>query len=51
MARKIALADPSTLAAAFNDQAQRYITGALRDVYFYRSQLEGHIEREYHPGH
>jgi acyl-homoserine-lactone acylase len=34
----------------FNDQAQRYSTGALRDVYFYRSQLEGHIEREYHPG-
>ncbi len=34
----------------FNDQAQRYSTGALRDVYFYRSQLRGHIEREYHPG-
>ncbi len=34
----------------FNDQAMRYATGDLRDVYFYRSQLEGHIEREYHPG-
>jgi len=34
----------------FNDQAKRYSTGALRDVYFYRSQLQGHIEREYHPG-
>jgi acyl-homoserine-lactone acylase len=34
----------------FNDQAQRYSTGALRDVYFYRPQLKGHIEREYHPG-
>jgi acyl-homoserine-lactone acylase len=34
----------------FNDQAQRYSTGALREVYFYRSQLEGHTEREYHPG-
>ena len=34
----------------FNDQAARYAAGDLRDVYFYRSQLEGHIEREYHPG-
>ena len=34
----------------FNDQAQRYSTGDLRPVYFYRSQLAGHIEREYHPG-
>ena len=34
----------------FNDQADRYSKGQLRDVYFYRSQLKGHIEREYHPG-
>ncbi len=34
----------------FNDEAQRYATGDLRDVYFYRSDLNGHIEREYHPG-
>jgi acyl-homoserine-lactone acylase len=34
----------------FNDQALRYSTGDLREVYFYRPQLEGHIEREYHPG-
>src|SRR5579883_64598 len=34
----------------FNDEAQRYATGALRDVYFYKSDLKGHIEREYHPG-
>jgi acyl-homoserine-lactone acylase len=34
----------------FNNQAKRYCTGDLREVYFYRSQLEGHIEREYHPG-
>ena len=34
----------------FNDQAQRYSTGQLRDVYFNRPQLEGHIERQYHPG-
>jgi acyl-homoserine lactone acylase PvdQ len=34
----------------FNDQAERYASGNLRDVYFYRSQLAGHTEREYHPG-
>ena len=34
----------------FNDQAERYAKGQLRDVYFYRSQLEGHITRQYHPG-
>src|SRR5579884_4138810 len=34
----------------FDDEAQRYSTGNLRDVYFYRSQLQGHTEREYHPG-
>jgi acyl-homoserine lactone acylase PvdQ len=34
----------------FNDQAQRYSTGALRDVYFYRADLKGHTQREYHPG-
>ena len=34
----------------FNDQAKRYSTGNLREVYYYRSQLKGHIEREYHPG-
>ncbi|MGQ0646391.1 MAG: acylase [Gemmatimonadaceae bacterium] len=34
----------------FNDQAQRYSTGALRDVYFYPSQLQGHTERQYNPG-
>ncbi len=34
----------------FNDEAKRYSTGDLRDVYFYRDQLKGHTEREYHPG-
>ncbi len=34
----------------FNDQATRYSTGDLRDVYFYRAQLDGHITRQYHPG-
>ena len=35
----------------FTDEAERYTSGRLRDVYFYRSQLAGHTEREYHPGH
>jgi acyl-homoserine-lactone acylase len=34
----------------FNDEAQRYATGNLREVYFYKEQLKGHTEREYHPG-
>jgi acyl-homoserine-lactone acylase len=34
----------------FNDQAARYSTGDLRDIYFYRSDLDGHVERRYHPG-
>jgi len=34
----------------FNDEAERYASGNLRPVYFYRSQLVGHTEREYHPG-
>lgn len=34
----------------FNDQAARYSKGDLRDVYFYPAQLQGHIERTYHPG-
>ena len=34
----------------FKDQIERYAAGNLRDVYFYREQLEGHTERTYHPG-
>jgi acyl-homoserine-lactone acylase len=34
----------------FADEAQRYASGNLRDVYFYRGQLKGHTERVYHPG-
>ena len=33
----------------FDDEATRYATGNLREVYFYKSQLQGHTEREYHP--
>jgi acyl-homoserine-lactone acylase len=34
----------------FNDEAQRYASGNLREVYFYPDQLKGHTERTYHPG-
>ncbi len=34
----------------FDDQAERYATGNLREVYFYPNQLVGHTERTYHPG-
>jgi acyl-homoserine-lactone acylase len=34
----------------FNDQAERYASGALRPVYFYPDQLRGHTERTYRPG-
>jgi acyl-homoserine lactone acylase PvdQ len=39
----------NTASPHFNDQAKRYSTGELREVYFYRDQLKGHTEREYHP--
>jgi acyl-homoserine-lactone acylase len=34
----------------FGDQAVRYATGDLREVYFYREDVNAHKEREYHPG-
>ena len=34
----------------FNDEAERYTTGDLREVYFWPEELEGHVERVYHPG-
>ena len=34
----------------FNDQAGRYATGNLREVYFYPEQLNGKTERVYRPG-
>ena len=41
-------ADPNS--PHFNDQALRYASGALRDVYFYPEELKGHTERAYRPG-
>jgi acyl-homoserine-lactone acylase len=34
----------------FNDEAARYASGDLREVYFYPQQLAGHTARNYHPG-
>ncbi|HWZ49825.1 MAG TPA: penicillin acylase family protein [Granulicella sp.] len=34
----------------FDDEAGRYVSGDLREVYFYPEQLQGHTERTYHPG-
>src|SRR5262245_21557100 len=34
----------------FGDQATRYATGDLREVYFYREDVNSHKEREYQPG-
>jgi acyl-homoserine-lactone acylase len=34
----------------FNDEAERYTTGNLRQVYFWPEELQGHVERVYHPG-
>ncbi len=34
----------------FDDEATRYASGNLREVYYYPSQLKAHTERVYHPG-
>lgn len=34
----------------FNDQAERYATGDLRPVHFYREDVDARAERTYHPG-
>ena len=34
----------------FNDQIERYSTGNLREVYFYKEDWKGHTDKEYHPG-
>jgi acyl-homoserine-lactone acylase len=40
--------DPASV--HFNDQASRYASGDLREVFFYRPDVEAHAERTYHPG-
>ncbi|PTM08992.1 MAG: acylase [Bacteroidetes bacterium] len=34
----------------FRDQAEAYCKGEFRPVYFYRTDVEAHQERQYHPG-
>jgi acyl-homoserine-lactone acylase len=34
----------------FNDQAERYATGNLREVYFYPDQIKAHAKKTYKPG-
>lgn len=34
----------------FTDQAERYIQGDLKDVLFYKEDLDLHTQRSYHPG-
>jgi acyl-homoserine-lactone acylase len=34
----------------FDDEAQRYAAGNLRQVYFWPEELKGHVERSYRPG-
>lgn len=34
----------------FKDQESLYAMGNLRTVYYYKSQLKNHVDREYHPG-
>jgi acyl-homoserine-lactone acylase len=34
----------------FDDEAARYASGSLREVYFWPGQLKGHSERSYRPG-
>ena len=43
-------ASGSSASKHFNDQAERYAHGDLREVYFYPEELKGHTERQYHPG-
>jgi acyl-homoserine-lactone acylase len=40
--------DPSS--PHFDDQTERYATGDLREVRFYRDDVEAHARREYRPG-
>jgi acyl-homoserine-lactone acylase len=34
----------------FNDQAAMYAKGEFKEVWFYREDVERHLERKYHPG-
>lgn len=34
----------------FDDQAEMYVRGELKEVYFYKNDVEKNLERRYHPG-
>jgi acyl-homoserine lactone acylase PvdQ len=34
----------------FTDQAQRFIEGKFKDVWFYKNEVLKHVEKQYHPG-
>jgi acyl-homoserine-lactone acylase len=34
----------------FRDEVARYVSGDLREIYYYPAQRAGHTERTYHPG-
>jgi acyl-homoserine lactone acylase PvdQ len=40
--------DPTS--SHYYDQAPLYAAGKLKPMWFTREELEGHIERTYHPG-
>lgn len=40
--------DPSS--KHFNDQAEMFINGKFKDVFFYKEDVMNHVERKYHPG-
>jgi acyl-homoserine-lactone acylase len=34
----------------FTDQAEMFCTGKFKDVFFYKEDIEKHVEKKYHPG-
>ncbi|MFM9827645.1 MAG: penicillin acylase family protein, partial [Sphingomonas sp.] len=39
-----------TASPHFNDQIDRYASGALRPVYFYADDISAHAQKVYQPG-
>ena len=49
--KEVELPKTQGLTGAFTtDQAERYTKGEFKDVWFYREDVEQHVERKYHPG-
>ncbi len=34
----------------FSDQAEMFVTGKFKEVFFYKEDVRKHVERQYHPG-